>query len=240
MIKKLVSYFSLLERILWCASVAVIVLSFAIFDGEDYLILSASIIGVTSLIFSAKGNPVGQGLMVAFSLLYGVISYKFRYYGEMITYVGMTMPMAVVALVAWLKNPFHGKRSQVAVNRPAKREYMLILALTVIVTVIFYFILAAFDTKNTIPSTLSVSTSFMAVYLTFRRDPLFALAYAANDVILIILWTMASIENTAYIPVTVCFAAFLANDIYGYISWRKMARLQSSALDDSPQSVDAD
>ena len=80
----------------------------------------------------------------------------------------------------------------------------------------------------------------MAVYLTFRRDPLFALAYAANDVILIILWTMASIENTAYIPVTVSFAAFLANDIYGYISWRKMARLQSSALDDSPQSVDAD
>lgn len=33
--------------------------------------------------------------MVLFSLLYGIISYAFAYYGEMITYLGMTMPMAV-------------------------------------------------------------------------------------------------------------------------------------------------
>ena len=27
--------------------------------------------------------------------MYGIISYAFAYYGEMITYLGMTMPMAV-------------------------------------------------------------------------------------------------------------------------------------------------
>lgn len=32
------------------------------------------------------------------------------------------------------------------------------------------YILAAFDTSNLIPSTLSVTTSFIAVYLTFRRS----------------------------------------------------------------------
>ena len=58
------------------------------------------------MIFNAKGNPIGQFLTIVFSLLYGIISYGFSYYGEMITYLGMTMPMSVFALVSWIKNPY--------------------------------------------------------------------------------------------------------------------------------------
>ena len=109
-------YFTKLEIALWSCSVFLIAGSFLMFDRESYMTLAASLIGVTSLIFSAKGNPIGQFLMVLFSLLYGVISYGFAYYGEMITYLGMTMPMAIFALVSWLKNPFEGKHSEVKVN----------------------------------------------------------------------------------------------------------------------------
>lgn len=72
-----------------------IVGSFAVFDRENYLTLTASVIGATSLIFNAKGNPFGQVLMIVFSILYGIISYSCSYYGEMITYLGMTAPMAL-------------------------------------------------------------------------------------------------------------------------------------------------
>lgn len=89
--RKLLRYFSRAERLLWGLSVVLI----GAFDRENYLTLAASLIGVTSLIFNAKGNPIGQVLMVIFSLLYGIISYTFAYYGEMVTYLGMTMPMAV-------------------------------------------------------------------------------------------------------------------------------------------------
>lgn len=106
--RKLLQYFSRAERLLWGLSVVFIVGSFCAFDRENYLTLAASLIGVTSLIFNAKGNPIGQVLMVLFSLLYGIISYTFAYYGEMITYLGMTMPMAVFALISWLKNPYNG------------------------------------------------------------------------------------------------------------------------------------
>ena len=96
-IKKTIHYFSKSEIVLWCTSAALILLSFILFDRENYMTLAASLIGVTCLIFNAKGNFIGQFLMVIFSLLYGVISYTFAYYGEMITYLGMTMPMAVFA-----------------------------------------------------------------------------------------------------------------------------------------------
>lgn len=220
--KRLKGYFSKFEIGLWITSVALITLSFLVFDRSSYLTLIASILGVTAILLNAKGNPIGQGLMVIFSIIYGIISYGFAYYGEMITYVGMSMPMAIIALVAWLKNPFNGNHAQVKVNRISKKETLIMLILATLVTVLFYFILKYFDTANLIPSTFSVTTSFAAVYLTFRRSPYFSLLYAANDIVLIILWILASISDISYLSVVVCFAMFLANDLYAFISWRKM------------------
>lgn len=226
--KKPLSYFSKSELILWSTSVAFILSAFFVFDRENYLTLAASLVGVTSLIFNAKGNPVGQALMIVFSLLYGVISYTFAYYGEMLTYLGMTMPMAAFSLVSWLKNPYQGNKAEVKVNEIGKKERFLATALSLVVTAAFYFLLKYFRTANLLPSTISVTTSFLAVYLTFRRSSAFALAYAANDVVLIVLWTMASVSDVRYISVVVCFVAFLVNDVYGYIGWQRMKKRQNA------------
>lgn len=226
-IKSIAGYFSKSEIILWCISVILIVVSFVIFDRENLLTLAASLIGVTSLIFNAKGNPFGQFLMVIFSVLYGIISFKCAYYGEMTTYLGMTAPMAVFSLISWLRNPYNGNKSEVKVNSIKVKESIFMLLLTAIVTLIFYYILAFFHTANLIPSTISVTTSFIGVYLTFRRSAFYAIGYAANDIVLIVLWIMASFSDISYLSVTVCFIIFLANDIYGFISWSKMQKRQS-------------
>jgi len=225
--KHYINYFSKGELALWCVSVTLILVSFLIFDKERYLTLAASLIGVTSLIFNAKGNPFGQFLMIIFSVLYGIISLTFSYYGEMITYLGMTAPMALFALISWMKNPYEGNTAEVKVNQLERKEYYFMSLLAVMVTVIFYFILKAFHTANLIMSTVSVTTSFLSVYLTFRRSPFFALAYAANDVVLIILWTMATLTDITYLSVIICFVVFLVNDIYGFINWSKIQKRQA-------------
>ena len=147
----------------------------------------------------------------------------------MITYLGMTAPMALLALISWLRHPFQGNRAQVQVNKISRREHVFMWLLTAAVTAAFYFILKALGTANLLPSTVSVTTSFLAVYLTFRRSPLYALGYAANDVVLIILWLLAARSDKGYLSVVVCFAVFLVNDIYGFLNWRRMEKKQASA-----------
>ena len=224
--KKLTTYFTKTELILWLGSMTLILAAFCLFDRESYLTLIASLIGVTSLIFATKGNPVSQVLMIVFSVLYGIISFSFAYYGEMITYLGMTLPMSAVALVAWIRNPYEGKKAEVQVNQIGKTDVIWMILLTTAVTVAFYFILEVFDTANLLPSTVSVTTSFLAVFLTFRRSPYYALAYAANDIVLIVLWVLASLKDIHYVSVVVCFVVFFVNDMYGFISWRRMAKRQ--------------
>ena len=226
--KGLINYFTKFEIILWSFSVLSIIISFIIFDRSSFLTLVASIIGVTSLIFCAKGNPIGQILMIIFSIIYGVISYSFSYYGEMVTYLGMTLPMSVFALVSWLKNPYKDNKSEVAVANLKKKDIPLIIICAFVVTIAFYFILKHFNTANLLPSTFSVTTSFIAAFLTYKRSPFFALAYATNDIVLIVLWVLATKEDISYISVIICFVVFLFNDLYSFSNWLRMQKRQKN------------
>lgn len=220
-------YFTALEWILWGTSVLLIVLSYLLFDRGGMFAPAASVIGVTSLIFNAKGNPIGQVLMLIFSVLYGYISWTFAYYGEMLTYLGMTAPMAAVALMAWLRHPYQGDRAQVQIDTVSGKEWGRLLGLTAAVTAVFGWLLYVLHTANLAWSIVSVATSFAAAYLTYRRSPWFALAYALNDVVLIVLWVLATVSDRSYLSVVVCFVVFLVNDLYGFFNWRRMQRRQS-------------
>jgi len=218
MIKK---YFSLSEILLWSFSVILIIVSFCIFDRHNYAVLTASLIGATSLILNAKGNLAGQILTVVFSFIYAGVSYKSAYYGEMITYLGMTAPIAVASVITWFRNPAEKGKAEVKVNILSGKEYIFLIFLSIAVTVIFYFILSAFDTSQIMLSTLSVMTSFIASYLTMRRSEYYAIGYSLNDIVLIMLWITAGNPS-----MTVCFLVFLANDVYGFLSWAEMKKRQ--------------
>lgn len=225
--KKLLNYFSLTEKLLWALSVLTITVSFLLFDGRGYIYLVTSLIGVTFLIFCAKGNPIGQALTVVFGIMYSVISFSYAYYGEMITYLGMTVPAAVLSLISWIRHPYNGKKSEVKVNRVTKRDFIILICLTGAVTAAFYFILKLLNTSNLAISTASVTTSFIAVFFTFKRSPYYALGYALNDIVLIIMWVLAAIEDISCISVVICFSVFLVNDIYGFINWQRLQKKQS-------------
>lgn len=221
-IRNNIHYFTKKELLLWFSSILFIVISFVIFDRNNYIVFAASIIGATSLIFCAKGNPFGQFLIIVFSVLYGIISLRFGYYGEMISYLGMTAPMALFSLISWMRNPYKGNMAEVEINKLKLKEILAMFTLTAIVTCVFYFVLKFFNTANLMLSTTSVTTSFIAVYLTFRRCAYYAIAYAANDIVLIALWLLAARSDTAYYSVVICFIMFLVNDLYAFINWKRI------------------
>lgn len=215
------------EWSLWIASVCVIIVSFLVSGGNDILTVIASVIGVTALIFVAKGYVLGQILTVIFAVFYGIISFFFRYYGELITYMCMTAPIAAITTVSWIKHPYRESK-EVQVRHITKRQLIKTFVYALCVTGVFYFILKALGTANLLFSTISVTTSFIASYLTFLRTPYYAIGYAANDLVLIILWTMATVKDLAYLPMILCFIMFFANDLYGFYNWRRIQKRQKS------------
>ncbi len=214
------------EWILWLGSLLIVIISNLILGDVDILTLVAACIGITSLIFAAKGKVWAQILMVVFSILYGIISWRFHYWGEMITYLGMTMPMAIWSTITWIKNPAENGK-EVAIQKLNRRHIAGLLFFGTITTAVFYYILYMLQTPNIVFSTISITTSFLAASLTMLRSSYYALGYASNDIVLIVLWVLASMENPAYIPVVVNFVIFFFNDMYGFVSWKKRERVCS-------------
>lgn len=216
---------SLIDYIIWAVSAIVNTVAFGLTQWKDPLTYVSAIIGVTALIFCAKGHVLGQIICVIFAVFYSVVSFFFRYYSELITYAFMTAPMAIMSIISWLKNPY-GNSGQVKIAPLTKKKILIMLAATAAVTVAFYFILRALNTPNLAVSTLSIATSFIACFLVFLRSTWFAAAYAVNDVVLIALWALATAQDISYLPMVTCFSMFLINDIYGFICWCKMRAAQ--------------
>lgn len=186
-----------------------------------------TVVGVFALIFVARGDVWGQILCIVFAILYSVTSFQYKYYGEIITYLGMSAPIALISTITWLKHPYEGG-NVVEVHKLTKRQTLILAFITALVTSVFYFILKLLNTPNLIISTLSVTTSFLASALTVMRSPYYALAYGANDIVLIVLWILASINDISYLPMIACFMAFLFNDGYGFISWKVRQKAQQN------------
>lgn len=211
------------ELTIWVVSVTSIVLSGMLIGmligNADLMLIITSCIGVSGLIWVAKRKGMGQVLVVAFSVLYAIISIKNKYYGEMITYLFMTVPIALVTIKVWLNNM--GEENTVEVKKETKKQILLIFLCSLVVTYLMYYVLVYFDTSSIVLSTISITTSFLAATLMLVRSKYYAVAYAMNDVVLIGLWIIASMSNIENISMVVCFVIFLINDIYGFISWSK-------------------
>ena len=212
--------FTKFEWCLWLGSLAAITAAHFGVQSSYYLSYAASLVGVTSLIFAARGDPFAPVLFIVFSLIYALTSYLFGYYGEMIIYLAMQLPVSVASLITWLKN-LNAGGTQVKVGRLTAKKLLIILALDAAVTVPFYFLLKYLGTANLIPSTVSVATSFAALALMTLRIPQYALTFILNDIVMIVLWSMALSGDIGYISLVVCFSIFLVNDTYTFISWMK-------------------
>lgn len=217
------------EKLFWLVSVILVVASNFLSPETSLLSIVTSIVGVTGVLYIAKGYVFGQFVAVVFCILYAIVSFTFHYWGEMITYIFMSLPMSIWAIYTWIKNPSSENENEVKINHLTKKNIIYLIVSSIIVTTIFYFILKFFNTPNLVFSTISITTSYVAAALVMLRSSYYAIWYIFNDIVLIILWTLASIKDPSYIPVIVNFMVMLVDDAYGFICWRKREKKMSDS-----------
>ena len=135
--------------------------------------------------------------------------------------------MAVWSTITWLRNPSKNG-NEVEIQKLNRKHIVGLSVFSVAVTAAFYYILHVLDTPNIVLSTISVTTSFLAASLTMLRSSYYALGYAMNDIVLIVLWIISSIADPAYISIVICFTMFFFNDIYGFVNWQRLYKRQNA------------
>lgn len=217
------------EKTLYAVSVSVIIISSILSGNFNVANTLCSVLGATALIFVSKGNPIGQLFTVIFGIIYAIISFRLRLLSEVITYAGMTAPIALIAFITWLKNPY--EKNEVKIAKLTKGKIIGLIASAIPVTVLMCLLMLKLNTPYIVLSTVSIFTSYIAAYLTVCRSPYYAFGYSLNDIVLIILWSLAAKKDLSYISIVACFVIFLANDLYGLYNWERLRKKQGILLD---------
>lgn len=216
------------ELIIYIVSEILIIGSFIISKNKNILSLVSSVLGATSLILLSKGDYLGHIISVIFGVIYIIISYSYKYYGEMFIYGLLMIPLAVTNIIIWKRN--QASSHQVKIHQIEKKEIIYIFIITIIIGIIFYFILKWLNTTNLIISSISVMTSVSASLLSLKRSPYYAIMFILNDLVLITMWSLAAKDNPMYLPNVICFVAFLINDIYALVNWKKIEKKQTENI----------
>ncbi|MBR6902751.1 MAG: nicotinamide mononucleotide transporter [Clostridia bacterium] len=217
------------EKTLYAVSVSVIIISSILSGNFNVANTPCSVLGATALIFVSKGNPIGQLFTVIFGIIYAIISFRLRLLSEVITYASMTAPIALIAFITWLKNPY--EKNEVKIAKLTKGKIIGLIASAIPVTVLMCLLMLKLNTPYIVLSTVSIFTSYIAAYLTVCRSPYYAFGYLLNDIVLIILWSLAAKKDLSYISIVACFVIFLANDLYGLYNWERLRKKQGILLD---------
>lgn len=225
--KKLFKDWSVFEMILLTASPLIVLLVGIIFK-NDVLTMMTSIVGIICALLLAKGLILGQFFGIAIVILYSIVSYKNGFYGEMLIYLIIMLPMYIWGIIEWLKHK-NGETKSVEVNSIKWKEWLIVVLCSIVTFVGFYFLLKSLNTNELIVSTLSVVDNIFAIYLLARRSKYGFVSYIVNDLILIVLWGIPIIQgNLLLLAMLINPIVNLVNDTYGVINWNKMQRKQKT------------
>ena len=230
--KNIFKEWSLFEICFLTLSILIISFCFILIPNKNISSLIVSILGIITVISGAKGLIISPFINIIYNIIYIIICFSQKFYGEVIIYSFILTPLNIITINSWLKNRSKENKNIVKVNKLSIKEYYILGILTILITICFYFLLKSLNTNSLLISTLSLTDSFVATYLLFRRCSNYALAYIVNDIILITLWlTTISTEKMTHLPIIISFVIFLINDIYGLTLWKKREKVQNTKTD---------
>lgn len=199
----------------------IFILGLGIYLKCGFLSTIVAFLGFFSALNQAKGYVLGQVTGVIMAVLYSLMSYNNQYYGEVIIYLLVILPLYISGIYTWLKNK-DKKSSKVKQNTIKKKEWTTLAIVNVVAFIGLYVLLKHFNTSNLLISTLSMNINLTATYLLVRRCKYTFVFYLVNSIILLVLWGVPVLNgNMLLLPMVFDGILLFINNIYGLYSWSR-------------------
>lgn len=229
MLKKSFQGWTNFEKLLLLFSV-VFVTAIGIVFKSDLITTVCSIVGIITALLLAKGKNLGQIFGLLITLLYSIVSWKNRFYGEVIIYLCMMLPMYIIGIKSWIKYQ-NQKTGSVEVNKIGKKEWLVVSLISISVFIGIYYLLKLFNTNELFISTISVVASLFAIYLQIRRSKFSFGFYIINDLVMFSLWIIPVMNgNLLILPMALNPIVNLINDSYGLYNWKNIEKKQKGEI----------
>ena len=206
------------------AAIAVLCLFDFIWLGEtDAYATIAAIAGVICVVLSAKGHILCYLFGLIEVSLYVLISWKTRFWGEVMLNGLYFLPMQFVGFYNWSKNI--GSESLVKARNLTNNQKLLLLIASIALIILYGLLLEIIDGNIPYLDATTTVLSVVAMLLMVRAFVEQWWLWIVIDVFTVIKWIIALSEHEPNAAIMVAmWSIFLINSVYGYFNWRRLLR----------------
>lgn len=207
-------------EIAWLIIATAVILGVSIYWKDSILGIFAAVTGIWCVILTGKGKLSSFWFGTINTILYAIVAWKARYWGEVMLNLIYYVPMNFVGMYLWSKN-MNNETEEVVKKRLSLKYSILAYACVAIGTIGYGFVLKLM--KGTLPFVDSMSTVFsiFAQILCVKRFMEQWVLWIIVDVVTVVMWIYAFINGTGDMATVLMWSIYLLNAIFMLIKWRK-------------------
>ncbi|MGM9531837.1 nicotinamide riboside transporter PnuC [Intestinibacter sp.] len=207
-------------EILWIAIATAVVLGVSIYWKDTAIGIFAALTGIWCVILTGKGKLSSFWFGTINTVLYAIVAWKARYWGEVMLNLIYYVPMNFVGMYMWSKN-INEETEEVIKKRLSFKGSIIAYFCVAAGTVGYGFILRLID--GTLPFIDAMSTVFsiFAQILCVKRYMEQWVLWVIVDVVTVIMWVYAFINGTGDMATVLMWSVYLVNAIIMLVKWNK-------------------
>ena len=207
-------------EIIWLIFATAVILGVSLYWKDSITGIMAALTGIWCVILTGKGKLSSFWVGTINTLLYAIVAWKARYWGEVMLNLIYYVPMNFVGIYMWSKN-MDQQTDEVLKKRLSMKSGIVAYSCVAIGTVGYGFILKFMN--GTLPFIDSMSTVFsvFAQFLCVKRCMEQWVLWIIVDVVTVIMWTYAFINGTGDMATVLMWSIYLINAIIMLVKWTK-------------------
>lgn len=207
-------------EILWLFSASIIIAGLSIYWKDSIMGIISATTGVACVVLTGKGKLFAYLFGLINCVLYAIISYKAKLYGETMLNALYYVPMQFVGFYVWKKN-MNSETHEVKKKHMSNKERLIYLMVMIILTVTYGLILKQLGDAMPFIDSFTTVTSVIAMIISVKMFSEQWWLWTFVDIFSVYMWWCNFRAGSDNIATLLMWAVYLGNAIIMCIKWEK-------------------
>ena len=209
-------------EILWLLTACAIIAGLSVYWRDSAVGIISATTGVACVVCTGKGKLSAYFFGTINVVLYAVISYQARYYGEVMLNLLYYFPMQFYGFYVWNKH-MNTETHEVEKRRLNARSRLYLTLAVAVGTIAYGFVLKALGGALPFVDSLSTVASVAAMIISVKMYMEQWIIWIAVDIVTVIMWAAAFARGNDSTATLLMWIVYLGNAIIMYFKWSKEA-----------------
>lgn len=212
-------------ELIWLGFCIAVILGISLWIGDSVIGIICAVTGVAYVVCNGKGKLMAYFFGLINVVLYAIISYNAKYYGEVMLNVIYYLPMQFYGFFQWKKNMDTGTHEVKKRKMTARGRFVTALVITV-ATAIYGIVLNALGGSMPFVDAFTTMASVVALYIAIKMYIEQWMIWLLVDIVTVVLWAFAFANGTDSVATLIMWVLYIANAVVMHIKWAKEIKRQ--------------